>query len=135
VTARERCGFVLARHVPLIPPEVEVHILGAHILPVHISGDNIDGGSTIDKLGIFWCELMHNAPGWPIHGHYTCRVCGRQRPVRWERQSASLPANVEQLTSPRHLSERDSLYLHEFSAATYWPANCVKKSDLAEQGL
>ena len=46
-----------------------------------------DSGWTVDKLGNLWCELMHDAPNWPIHGHYTCQVCGRQHLVGWERQS------------------------------------------------
>ena len=43
-------------------------------------------GWTVDKLGNLWCVLMHDAPNWPIHGHYTCGVCGRQHSVEWETQ-------------------------------------------------
>lgn len=32
-----------------------------------------------------WCNMMHDAAMWPVHGHYECRVCGRQYPVAWER--------------------------------------------------
>jgi hypothetical protein len=45
-----------------------------------------DTGSTIDKLSNFWCVFMHDAPSWPIHGHYTCRVCGLRHSVGWESQ-------------------------------------------------
>jgi hypothetical protein len=45
-----------------------------------------DSSSTIDKLGNLWCAFMHDAPSWPIHGHYTCRVCGRRYSVAWDRQ-------------------------------------------------
>jgi hypothetical protein len=34
---------------------------------------------------------MHDAPMWPIHGHYQCRVCGRQYPVPWS-GTIGLPA-------------------------------------------
>jgi hypothetical protein len=36
------------------------------------------------KIGMLWCTLMHNSPTWPIHGHYECRVCGRQHHVPWD---------------------------------------------------
>jgi hypothetical protein len=45
-----------------------------------------DSGSTIDRLSNLWCVFMHDAPSWPIHGHYTCKVCGRRHSVGWERQ-------------------------------------------------
>jgi hypothetical protein len=34
-------------------------------------------------LGNLWCGLMH-AIKWPIHGHYTCGICGRVYRVPWE---------------------------------------------------
>lgn len=37
----------------------------------------------LEKLGEAWCDLMHDAPMWPIHGQYQCRTCGRQYPVPW----------------------------------------------------
>ncbi len=36
-----------------------------------------------DRIGALWCSLMHDSPMWPIHGHYQCRVCGRQFRVPW----------------------------------------------------
>jgi hypothetical protein len=36
-----------------------------------------------DTLGSLWCSLVHEAPMWPIHGHYECRTCGRLHPVPW----------------------------------------------------
>jgi len=35
------------------------------------------------KLGALWCNLMHDAPLWPIHGEYQCGTCGRHYPVPW----------------------------------------------------
>jgi len=45
-----------------------------------------------EKLGEVWCGIMHDAPMWPIHGHYECRTCGRHYPVPWtvERPFASI---------------------------------------------
>lgn len=42
------------------------------------------------RLSELWCELVHDAPMWPIHGHYHCRTCGREHLVPWE-QSAETP--------------------------------------------
>jgi len=49
---------------------------------------NIDQASaayqTADwKFGTLWCDFMHDAPMWPIHGEYQCRICGRRYPVPW----------------------------------------------------
>src|ERR1700726_3514311 len=35
------------------------------------------------KFGTLWCDFMHDAPMWPIHGEYECRVCGRRYSVPW----------------------------------------------------
>jgi len=35
------------------------------------------------KIGAQWCSLVHDAPTWPIHGRYQCRVCGRRYAVPW----------------------------------------------------
>jgi hypothetical protein len=40
--------------------------------------------STAGKFGVLWCDLMHDAPMWPIHGRYQCRTCGRCYAVPWE---------------------------------------------------
>jgi hypothetical protein len=40
--------------------------------------------NAVSKLGRMWCDLMHDAPMWPIHGQYECRTCGRRYPVRWD---------------------------------------------------
>jgi hypothetical protein len=42
----------------------------------------------ITKVGEVWCNFMHAAPTWPIHGHYHCGVCGREYPVPWEEPGA-----------------------------------------------
>jgi hypothetical protein len=34
-------------------------------------------------LSELWCNLMHESPMWPIHGHYQCRDCGRIYRVPW----------------------------------------------------
>lgn len=49
---------------------------------------NIDqasaAGQTVGtKFGSLWCDFMHDAPMWPIHGKYECRICGRRYPVTW----------------------------------------------------
>jgi hypothetical protein len=50
-----------------------------------------DGRSPIDRLGNFWCTLMHDSLSWPIHGHYTCLTCGRRHLVSWEREAFTFP--------------------------------------------
>jgi len=35
------------------------------------------------NFGTLWCDFMHDAPMWPIHGEYECRICGRRYPVPW----------------------------------------------------
>src|SRR5438445_7765447 len=35
------------------------------------------------KFGTFWCDFMHDALMWPIHGEYECRICGRRYLVPW----------------------------------------------------
>ncbi len=37
----------------------------------------------IARVGFWWCDLMHNAPMWPIRGQYECRTCGRHHSVPW----------------------------------------------------
>jgi hypothetical protein len=49
---------------------------------------NLDHWSTAGqratgKLGMLWCDLMHDSPMWPIHGRYECRTCGRRYAVPW----------------------------------------------------
>ena len=45
-----------------------------------------------EALGNLWCRLIHDAPMWPIHGEYQCRVCLRRYGVPWaeEPHEASL---------------------------------------------
>jgi hypothetical protein len=42
-----------------------------------------------ETIGTLWCCLMHDAPTWPIHGHYRCRTCQRQYLVPWAETSVS----------------------------------------------
>ena len=44
------------------------------------------------RIGWLWCTLMHNSPMWPIHGHYECRVCGRQHAVPWDETTSKTAA-------------------------------------------
>jgi len=39
----------------------------------------------VRRLGVFWCGLMHDAPMWPIHGTYQCRICAQIYAVPWAR--------------------------------------------------
>ena len=43
----------------------------------------------IERIGSWWCKLMHDAPMWPIHGQYECRNCGRYYPVPWSNRPNS----------------------------------------------
>jgi hypothetical protein len=42
-----------------------------------------------ENIGRLWCRLIHDAPMWPIHGHYQCRTCNRQYSVPWAETAAS----------------------------------------------
>jgi hypothetical protein len=54
----------------------------------------------MEKLGFLWCKSLHNSPMWPIHGHYTCRVCHRQYQVPWDSRQ---PVNTVELAPARKL--------------------------------
>ena len=43
----------------------------------------VSGQSDRGKLGVLWCNFMHDSPRWPIHGEYECGICGRHYPVPW----------------------------------------------------
>jgi len=45
--------------------------------------ERINLSERMNRIGDLWCEFMHAAPMWPIHGHYECAVCGRRIPVSW----------------------------------------------------
>jgi len=50
----------------------------------------------MNTLAAFWCAVAHDSPMWPIHGHYECRVCGREYPVAWSNAKAQeRPKRVE----------------------------------------
>ena len=48
------------------------------------------------KISELWCTFMHDAPMWPIHGHYQCRSCGRLYNVPWTeaKQASAQPPMV-----------------------------------------
>jgi len=37
-----------------------------------------------------WCNHMHAALMWPVHGHYECRVCHKTYPVLWANGASQL---------------------------------------------
>ena len=39
--------------------------------------------SRIEKFGVWWCNVNHHSPMWPIHGQYQCAKCGRHIQVQW----------------------------------------------------
>jgi hypothetical protein len=47
-------------------------------------------GSIAARLGFLWCGLIHNAPMWPIHGSYLCRVCFRSYHIPWDAKAPRL---------------------------------------------
>lgn len=50
---------------------------------------NSEANKITKTVGRLWCQLVHNAATWPIHGHYRCRTCRRQYPVPWAQASPS----------------------------------------------
>lgn len=50
---------------------------------MHNLNQRIAGQTAVSRLGEMWCDLMHDAPMWPIHGQYECRTCGRRHRVGW----------------------------------------------------
>ncbi len=64
---------------------------------------------TDNKVGALWCSLMHNSPMWPMHGHYECRVCGRQYDVPWGETVRALPrrADVRSVATHEALAQTD----------------------------
>jgi len=53
------------------------------------------GRTTAWKFGTLWCDFMHDAPMWPIHGEYECRICGRRYSVRWaEDRTLPMPGEL-----------------------------------------
>jgi hypothetical protein len=53
----------------------------------------------IERVGFWWCSLMHSAPMWPIHGQYECRTCGCHHNVPWNnrpdaRQAMACVTNI-----------------------------------------
>ncbi len=53
-----------------------------------------------NTIGGLWCSLMHDSPRWPVHGHYECRICGRQYRVPWAEAVSSTAAPVRRRPLP-----------------------------------
>ncbi len=58
-------------------------------MPKLVVADKLHSIDWIGKLGSLWCRYLHTAVMWPIHGHYSCRVCLRRYPVPWESTRAA----------------------------------------------
>ena len=54
---------------------------------------NSEAFKMTETIGTLWCHLMHDAPTWPIHGHFRCRACQRQYPAPWAETSVSANLN------------------------------------------
>jgi len=50
--------------------------------------------NVFERLRTRWCRMMHDAPMWPIRGHYRCRSCGRNFAVPWTTESAAEPVRL-----------------------------------------
>lgn len=50
--------------------------------------------NVFERLRTRWCRMMHDAPMWPIGGHYQCRACGRNFEVPWNSESAAEPVRL-----------------------------------------
>jgi hypothetical protein len=48
----------------------------------------------VESIGIWWCQLMHAAPMWPVRGHYRCRTCGRSYAVPWAVGRVAEPVRI-----------------------------------------
>lgn len=48
----------------------------------------------LERFSIRWCRMMHDAPMWPIRGHYLCRACGRSFQVPWATEPAAPPVRI-----------------------------------------
>jgi hypothetical protein len=56
------------------------------------------------RFAAFWCRLMHDAPTWPIHGAYRCRICGQVYRVPWAGGQVLEPPPID--VAPRkHVAE------------------------------
>jgi len=53
-----------------------------------------------EKIGALWCSFLHDSPTWPIHGHYRCRVCGRQYQVAWAELKSAMAVQVNRARVP-----------------------------------
>lgn len=63
--------------------------------------DQQSGPNIFQRWGIWWCRAMHDAPMWPIRGHYQCRSCGRTFSVPWAGEPPAGPVRIRIRPEPR----------------------------------
>jgi hypothetical protein len=47
-----------------------------------------------ERVGAWWCRMMHNSPMWPVRGHYQCRSCGRNFLISWANEPQTEPVQI-----------------------------------------
>lgn len=60
--------------------------------------------SVFERLRTRWCRMMHDAPMWPVRGHYRCRSCGRNFLVPWASEPTVEPIPI--WIQPEHVARR-----------------------------
>jgi hypothetical protein len=55
----------------------------------------------IERIEQIWCENMHTATMWPIHGKYRCGTCLREYRVAFD-EVAEMPLSRIHVATPRH---------------------------------
>src|SRR5712692_1274500 len=83
---------------------------------------NIDQASAASqtaawKFGTLWCDFMHDAPMWPIHGEYECRICGRRYSVPW--------AGDRPLPMPAKLIAAEPVRIRRAGVPSFRPASLL----------
>lgn len=72
------------------------------------------------KIGALWCSLVHDSLTWPIHGHYECRICGRQYPVAWAEAESTGSNRMRRAALPSVPSALVPVLV--LMAAAVWPS-------------
>jgi hypothetical protein len=55
----------------------------------------------IERIEQIWCENMHTATMWPIHGKYRCGTCLREYRVAFD-EVAEMRLSRIHVATPRH---------------------------------